>query len=230
MLDFTSPGGDPTQALFGDFRDVLSGGTYVYPNAGDDAQLAGGLASDVTSGDWHISGSVAQQAGFGLFLDCQLLDASRFTGLAFRVSGDVEGAGSITLLIGTASNDVSQAWLVANEVTSPPSSGRCTPARNEYDGTCSQARIEIPVSAQAREVLVPFSALGQGSPEPGVNPAEITTIAWALPSPQLNRFGDAGVYEVDLRIDDIRFIESPGLAPQPAAPLPPPAPPPAGDE
>lgn len=209
LLDFTSPGADPTQALFGDFRDVLSGGTYVYPSLDQDAPPAGGLASDVTSGDWHIWGSVVQQAGFGLFLDCQLLDASRFTGLAFRVSGNVERASSITLLIGTASNEVSRAWLIANDITSPRGSGRCTPATNEYDGTCSQARLEIPVSPQAREVLVPFSALGQGSPEPGVNPAEITTIAWALPSPQVNRFGQTSAYDVDLRIDDIRFIEGP---------------------
>lgn len=213
LLDFTSPGGDPTQALFGDFRDVLSGGTYVYPAIDEGALQAPGLRSDVTSGDWHISGLVAQQAGFGLFLDCQLLDASRFTGLAFRVSG--EGAGSITLLIGTASNDVSGAWLVANEVTSSPTSGRCTPAQNEYDGTCSQARIEVPVSPQAREVLVPFSALGQGRPEPGVNPAEITTIGWALPSPQVNGLGNTDAYDVDLRIDDIRFIESPAQLPEP---------------
>jgi hypothetical protein len=221
LLDFTSPGEDPTQALFGDFRDVLSGGTYVYPNVGEATQAAAGLASDVTSGDWHISGLVSQQAGFGLFLDCQLLDASRFTGLAFRISG--AGAGSLTLLIGTASNDVSSAWLVANDAASPPSSGRCTPARDVYDGTCSQARIEIPVSPQAREVLVPFSALAQGSPEAGVNPAEITTIGWALPSPPFNRFGNADAYDVDLRIDDIRFIEGPAAtpgAPTPGAPLP----------
>jgi hypothetical protein len=221
LLDFASPGDDPTQALFGDFREVLSGGTYVYPNADEiEQQVATGLRSDVTAGDWHISGSVTQQAGFGLFLDCQLLDASRFTGLAFRVSGDMEGADSITLLIGTAENDVSSAWLVENDVSRPPSSGRCTPAQNEYDGTCNQARIEIPISRQTREVLVPFAALAQGSPEPGVNPAEITTIAWALPSPGVNRFGNTTAYDVDLRIDDIRFIDSPA-PPSPAAPAPP---------
>lgn len=212
LLDFAGPSNDPAQALFGDFESVLSGGTYVYPDVAPNAQQPEGLRSDVTEGDWHISGTVAQQAGFGLFLDCQLLDASRFAGLAFRVSGNVEGAGSITLLIGTADNDVSSEWLVANGGVSTPGAGRCTPRESEFDGTCNQARIEIPVTRQARDVLVPFAALGQGSPEPGVNPAEITTIAWALPSPELNRFGEASPYDVDLRFDDIRFVEAPAPA------------------
>jgi hypothetical protein len=212
LLDFAAVGSDPTQALFGDFQRVLSGGTYVYPLAPDAEQA--GLRSDVTDGDWHISGTVAEQSGFGLFLDCQLLDASAFTGLAFRVSGSVEGAGTITLLIGTASNDVSAAWLLENDGVSPPGSGRCTPVQSEYDGTCSPARLEIAVSPQAREVIVPFAALGQGSPEAGVNPAELTTIAWALPSPPLDPAGDVEPYAVDLRLDDIRFVEGP---PGPAA-------------
>lgn len=211
LLDFASPGDDPTQALFGDFERLLSGGTYVYPTTASAEPATSddpGLVSDVTDGDWHIMGSVAQQSGFGLFLDCQLLDASRFAGIAFRVSGNMGGADTLTLLVGTADNDVSRAWRLANEGASPPSSGRCTPEADEYDGTCNTARVDIPVARQSREIVVPFSALAGGSPEPGVNPAEITTIAWALPSPSVNRRGDVQPYAVDLRIDDIRFVEA----------------------
>jgi hypothetical protein len=215
LLDFETVGDDPTQAVFGDFEAELSGGTYVYPQLSliGPGAAPRGLVSDVAAGDWHISGSVIEQSGFGVFLDCQLLDASRFVGLAFRISGNVGNADAVTLLVGTASNDVSSEWLVENGADSAPRSGRCTPVDNEYDGTCNQARIEIPVSAQPREVVVPFTALGDGSPEPSVNPTELTTLGWALPMPATNAFGNTQAYDVDLRIDDIRFVEAPALRP-----------------
>ena len=217
LLDFESVGDDTTQAIFGDFEAELSGGTYVYPQLSliGPGAAPRGLVSDVAEGDWHISGSVIEQSGFGVFLDCQLLDASRFVGLAFSISGNVGNADTVTLLVGTASNDVSSEWLVANGGDPEPRSGRCTPARNEYDGSCNQARVEVPVSAQTREIVVPFSALGGGSPERGVNPAELTTLGWALPMPGTNALGNTQPYAVDLRIDDIRFVEAAALRPAP---------------
>lgn len=217
LLDFEVVTGDTAQALFGDFEAVLSGGTYVYPLAtsAPGAAEQRGLMSDVTAGDWRISGSVNEQSGFGVFLDCQLLDASRFDGIAFRISGSVGETGSVTLLVGTASNEVSPGWRLENGGADAPSSGRCTPALHEYDGTCNQARIEVNVSEESREVFVPFAALGGGSPEPGVNPAELTTLAWALPVPAVTPLGNAVPYPVDLRLDDIRFVEA-ALGPGPA--------------
>lgn len=217
LLDFEAVG-DTAQALFGDFDAVLSGGTYVYPlaplaaSAGAGAGVLNGpvrgLISDVTAGDWRISGSVIEQAGFGLFLDCQLLDASQFAGLAFRISGNVGNRDTVTLLVGTAGNDVSSAWRIANGGEGAPSSGRCVPAQSEYDGTCNQARIDIEVPAEARDVFVPFAALGGGSPELGVNPAELTTLGWALPPPVVTPLSNVVPYRVDLHIDDIRFVEA----------------------
>jgi hypothetical protein len=206
--------GDSAQALFGDFEAVLSGGTYVYPLAapvttgGARNGAVRGLVSDVTAGDWRISGSVAEQSGFGLFLDCQLLDASRFAGISFRIAGNVGNTGAVTLLVGTAGNEVSPTWRLENGGVGEPSSGRCTPAFEEYDGTCTPARIDIEVSAESREVFVPFSALGGGRPEAGVNPEEITTLGWALPTPAVTPLGNATPYAVNLRIDDIRFVEA----------------------
>jgi len=219
LLDFDVVTGDSTQALFGDFDAVLSGGTYVYPLAaapagpgpGGPGGPARGLLSDVTAGDWRITGSVIEQAGFGVFLDCQLLDASRFAGIAFSIAGNVGNTDTITLLVGTAENDVSAAWRLENVGVAEPSSGRCTPALNEYDGSCDQARIDIAVSPGSREVFVPFAALGGGRPDPGVNPAEITTLGWALPPPAVSPLGNTQPYPVDLRIDDIRFVEAPPL-------------------
>ena len=56
-------------------------------------------------------------------------------------------------------------------------------------------------------MTIPFSLLGGGSPEEGLNPAEITTLQWSLPAPAQSGPGSEP-YAVDLRIDDIRFIEA----------------------
>ena len=61
--------------------------------------------------------------------------------------------------------------------------------------------------AQAAEVVIPFADLTDGSPELGLNPAEITTIQWLLP-PQLDADGAVVPVAVDLRIDQIRFLEA----------------------
>jgi hypothetical protein len=103
-----------------------------------------GLVSDVAAGDWHITGSVIEQSGFGVFLDCQLLDASRFVGLAFSISGDVGNAGSVTLLVGTASNDVSSEWLIENGGDSEPRSGRCVPEQTSTTARAARRASRCP--------------------------------------------------------------------------------------
>lgn len=212
LLDFARANDDASQATFGDFASVLSGGTFVYPDAGStdspEAPASLGLRSDMSAGDWRISGAVAAQAGFGLFFDCQQLDASRFVGLAFRLEGELP-AGALTLVVGSAANEVSRAWLLDSGSASPgPSFGRCTPLGTAFDGSCRAARITLPVRREGDEVLVRFADLADGSPEARLDPAEITSIQWALPPPRTGSDGAAVPYSVDLRLDDIRFIDA----------------------
>jgi hypothetical protein len=250
LLDFEAPSNDPAQAVFGNFQNVLSGGTYIYPlrSAGAPAEPeASGLVSDVTAGRWRISGTVREPAGFGLFFDCHQLDASGFVGIAFRISGtfaepgaigpdpvgssgaapgdvdggaplggglgaaggaaagEVAGGGEVAVVLGSAANDVAPGWFVQNGSNPPgPSFGRCFPATTQFDGTCQGARLAVPFTLEPREVFVPFADLAAGSPEAGLNPVELSTVAWQLPVPG----GDAGTepYAVDLVLDDIRFV------------------------
>jgi hypothetical protein len=62
------------------------------------------------------------------------------------------------------------------------------------------------VRPEGAEVVVRFADLADGAPELGLNPAEITSIQWALPGPSADASGAVVPYEVDLRLDDIRFI------------------------
>jgi hypothetical protein len=215
LLDFASSNDDASQATFGDFVSVLSGGTFVYPDpapagGGDSlAEPALGLGSDLSDGDWHISGVVAGPAGFGLFFDCEQLDASRFVGMAFRLQGALPAPGTLTLVVGSAANEVSRSWRLGSGSASPaPSFGRCTPLETEFDGSCSGARITLPVEGEGDELLVRFADLVGGSPEPRLNPAELTSIHWALPLPSTGAGGASVPYAVDLRLDDIRFVEA----------------------
>jgi hypothetical protein len=218
LLDFESTNDDASQAFFGDFESVLSGGTFVYPDAASSdsaeapvslAEPALGLSSDVSDGDWHISGVVAGPAGFGLFFDCEQLDASRFVGLAFRLQGALPAPETLTFIVGSAANDVSRSFLLGSGIAPPgPSFGRCTPLETAFDGSCSGARITLPVESDGDELLVRFADLADGSPEPQLNPAEITSIHWALPLPSTGAGGASVPYAVDLRLDDIRFVDA----------------------
>jgi len=232
LLDFASPGNNPEQGLFGDFTPAsFSGGTFVYPQvSGTATPVAGdvpglGLVSDVTTGDWRISGFVSQASGFGIFFNCQLVDASRFVGIAFRVQGLIEARQEIELQLGTASNAVSREWFLARGNTGAATTfGRCSPLESEFDGTCQAARLGIAVPPEGGEVVVSFADLTQGRPEPGINPAEVTTLVWTLPQAAGTDAGAPVPYAVDLRVDDIRFITTippePLPEPAPAEPLP----------
>jgi len=233
LLDFALVNGGPSQALFGDFSLQLSGGTFVYPAStggvvgvvGDGAGDAGapitpitlGLSSDVTAGDWRVSGRVVEAAGFGVFFNCQLLDASRFSGLAFRVRGqvglgdasvgDVTVGNLIRLRVRTAGNDPSREWFLATGGGAPATFGRCTPELSQYDGTCDPANADVVVTPEGSDVVVRFADLARGRPEAAVNPAEITQIEWQLPPFDVIDAGAFASYDVDLHIDDIRFVE-----------------------
>ena len=224
LLDFAQAAQDSAQALFGDFSQTFSGGTFVYPagvplagaplagSASSDAGSAAtpastlGLASDVTGGDWHITGRVVEPVGFGLFFSCQQVDASRFAGVAFRVRGQVGPGSAISLRMRTAGNEVARQWFIETGNGAPATFGRCFPVSSQYDGTCEPSSVSVLVTPEGSDVLVRFDELGGGRPEPAVNPAELTQVEWALTPPA----ADAGVvasYDVDLHVDDIRFFE-----------------------
>lgn len=185
-------------STFGDFTDTFSGGTFSY---GD------GLTSDVTGSNWHLSGEVDSYSGFGLYLqDCSKFDASAFSGIQITISGDTDGR-PVTLIVGTASNEIESAWLEANGATEvEPNFGRCTPADNQYDGTCGAPSFVFEVTDTSTPIQVSWSDLTGGSPEASVSPNEITSIAWTFAPP--TGVDTAGVepYPVDIVIEEISFI------------------------
>jgi hypothetical protein len=195
-------------ATFGNFPVTLSGGTFTYPNAPGDPF---GVNSDVSTGEWHLSGNIGTYSGFGLyFTGCNRIDASDYLGLSFSVRGNVAMGDSLTFSVATSSNDVSFLWL-NSQPTPPnplaePNSGRCIPAVNPYDGTCVTPSFSVPVTATETTVEVLWASLTGGSPSPSVDPSEITSIGWSFPPPAGAGTATPTAYAVDLFIDNLAFI------------------------
>ncbi|MET0412205.1 MAG: hypothetical protein ABW217_12965 [Polyangiaceae bacterium] len=193
---------------FGDFTATWSGGTYVYPNAADDPYV---LSSDMSSGEWHMSGNIGTYTGFGLyFSNCTRIDASAFAGISFTIRGNVAMGGAITLQVSTSEDEISHLWL--NSQPAPPSpaatanSGRCLPAMNQYDGTCAIPTFSVPITPSATTIEVRWADLTGGSPSASVNPSEITGISWILPNPPGAGTATPTPYAAELYVDDLSFI------------------------
>ncbi|MFZ5890231.1 MAG: hypothetical protein ACOY0T_04105 [Myxococcota bacterium] len=195
------------QVTFGDFVNTFSGGTYVYPNG----TAMYPLTSDVTKSNWHITGTVGDYSGVGLFFNnCSKVDASAFSGISFTISGTLpSGMSTMHLTVGTAGNDIPSAWLHANVSgnTDPPNFGRCTPATsNKYDGSCNPPGADFSVTSTPTTLTFKWADLKGGKPEPSVNPAEITLIAMSFTAPAGVGTASVVTYPVDITIDDLKFV------------------------
>jgi len=206
IMDFTSLSGAATTFQI---NGAMGGGTFIYPDAGTQTDLMG-LTSDVSGGNWHITGLVKDYAGIGLYLTCKT-DMSNYSGLSFDIQGTFANNGmgdggapaaSLTMSVGDAQTDVDSAHNA-----NPPSWGTCVPAPgNQYDGTCAAATKAIPLTAAPVTQTVHWTDLTGGKKVGASNlspdPAQITSIAWVLPWS-----GDgAARYSVDITIDNIKFI------------------------
>jgi hypothetical protein len=193
---------------FGDYTTRWSGGTYAYPNAAGNPYI---VNSDMSTGEWHMSGNLGDYSGFGLyFTDCNRIDASAYAGISFKIRGSVAMGNSLSLQVGTSADDISHLYLNA-QPTPPnplaePNSGRCVPAMNQYDGTCATPSFTVPVTATATTIEVRWADLVGGAPSASVNPAEITGIRWIFPNPVGAGTAAPTTYAVDLYVDDLAFI------------------------
>jgi hypothetical protein len=237
ILDFTAPaapagdaGADAGDAAaptlvgdaaingsFGDFTTQFSGGTYRYPDTG-----AWPITSDVTQGDWRMSGDVGTYSGFGLYFGgtvggegCNIVDLTAYDGISFTISGNVAMNDTLTMTVAIAANNASHIYL--NTVAMPPppmpapvNSGRCIPpGANQFDGSCAAPSATIQVTAAPTTVTMLWTDFGMGRPSAAVDPAEITGIAWAFPAPPGAGSATPTPYAINLVIDDIQFVNNP---------------------
>jgi alpha-L-fucosidase len=198
---YTPPvdGGVPntTSVRFGTYG-ALTGGGYVYSGSYP-------LASDVTQSNWHISGTVGDYSGFGLYFDgCNRLDASKYKGISFKISGTIGQSNQLTLNVGTLNDSLAAGWINTHGGTSSDP-GRCIPVSGTsqyYEQGCSNPTKTISVTDTPTVVSVLWSDFTGGTPDTSVaTPSEITNISFTLP------WTSGGTqYPVDVTVDDLSFI------------------------
>jgi hypothetical protein len=199
VSDFTAEGGAPI--VFGAYGAPIWGGVYVYPSTVPDPCSDAGapmypLASDVTGGNWHISGTVGTYSGFGLWWNCTssgrdnpvcTINASAYSGIQFSIRGSVGATPAITMTIATADDSA-----VSTDMAKP-SCGTCTVAG------CTSPSVAVPVSATASTITLRWSDFTGGVPN-ALAADKITGISFTLP------WAGTGTSAADLIIDDIRFV------------------------
>ncbi len=211
ITDFTYVPGDAatpdtTQVRFGTFGTTFSGGEDAY----------GSLTSDVTAGDWHISGTVADYSGWGLYFDvvnsCDKLDASQFSGVTFTIWGSAGMTGTVnnmvTMGMATLEDSVAYSWLDTHgdDAASTTTPGTCTPTSGNsqyYHPGCADPTYSFAVTgtqAAPQTVTVKWSDFAGGSPTASVTPTGILSWYWNVPWSTT-----ATSYAVDLHIDNLAF-------------------------
>jgi hypothetical protein len=171
---------------------VASGYSFFYPEAT--------LVSDMSAGAWHITGSVAEYAGFQLAFVCGA-DAAMYQGISFKISGNVGPTGNLSFVVAHAADT----WRDPNGVE--PTAAKCVSA-NQYDGTCTEATAAVEVTETETTVSLMWADIKGGKPEANPNPAEILALRWLFKWDQaLAADAAANKYDVDVTLDDVKLIE-----------------------
>jgi hypothetical protein len=179
---------------------TLTGGEAVWTNS-----TTSPLTSDVTQGNWHISGTVDNYAGFNLYFDnCSRIDASAYKGIKFKISGSL-GGGTLTLGVGTLNDAIAASWFISKNISANATDpGRCLPTSgtNKYDQTtCADPIKVIPVTADATTISLAWADFAGGKPISYVEPKDIISIYWYF------TWSTGQSYPVDITLDDISFIQ-----------------------
>ena len=197
-------GGSTTEPRFGVFGTSWSGGGSAY----------GSLTSDVTGSDWHLSGTISDYSGFGLYFDnvnnamCNKINASAFKGIQFTIWGTVPSA--ITMGVPIVADAPPGTWLKSVNATGVTGNepGRCLPGASMtqyYHPDCADPIYSFTVTgtqAAPQTVSVMWSSFTGGNARPSVMPSEITGMYWYM-----TWAGAASTpYAVDFHIDNLAFI------------------------
>lgn len=203
-------GGAPPR--FGDDSTVLSGGGTTYANTPGTINV-----SDISQGNWHIQGNVANYAGFSLYIDdivvsgkqCNMIDASKFTGISFTIWGTTAD-NPISMAMGIVDDTPSYSWfksINATVMTPPTPAGACIPnsgGAQYYHPGCSDPTapaFKITSTTTPQTVTFHWTDFVGGDCKANVDPTQIVTIAW-----QFAWSMGATPYAVDIHIDDLKFI------------------------
>jgi len=193
---FACAGTKPAGALITSFADLVAnttnagnftfvtgvpGGTFSYVQTGTGPALTLTATPDMAL---NIKGSVNGYDGFGLYLT-SCTDASAYTGVTFKIKGNVGNSGTLSFRIQTNSDYAVDATNMKGACVVP------TGTTDTYS-VCHGASKDIPVTAAGGVVNVAFSELSMGIPVGTVSAKEILGFEWAFTFPNPAGTGGAG--------------------------------------
>jgi len=162
----------------------LDGGVYIYPEP-----------LTLQDGDFlRYTDPVSTYAGVGMwFSGC--IDASKFTGVRFTLSGSVPAMRNVTMYaISNRNRDIDEENAV----------GACPPADpNDTWASCRPPGLVVPVTTEPTIQEVPFTAFKNGLPSLTTDGSDLLALQWSFD------WNDSLTsYPADLLIDNVEFYSA----------------------
>ena len=205
ISDFSLVNGATVPTAFGPWGQSLSGGAYVYPSDGSanpcDSASPYPITQSFTSGAWNVTGTVGTYSGMGIWWVCAtgggsfasscLIDASAYTGISFKISGDAGPKGTIMVNVGTPST----VGIAVDSAGNPKSCAKCTA------GPSCMKTASVPVTPTPTTVSFTWAELDVTEPD------AIEQILLMLPDPCSYTTGTcvATPYSANVTVDDMTF-------------------------
>jgi len=190
-VPFGCDGQVPSQAIITSFDNftqdrwvspgTLNGGVYVYPDP-----------LKPQAGDFlRFSDPVKTYTGMGVwFAGC--INASKFKGVRFAMSGTVGIANSVMFYAITQSN---------RDIAPDLGVGACAPADPEQPWlSCSPNGVRLPVTADSKTVSVLWSDLKGGMPNATTDGSDVIALQWSFD------WQAGSNYNATLTVDDLVFL------------------------
>jgi hypothetical protein len=159
----------------------VAGGIYVYPDT-----------LKATAGEFlGFADQVSDYTGIGVYFN-GCIDASRYRGVRFTISGEVGSSGTVRFFpVVNRNRDVSTEFSV----------GACVPddASNPWP-SCHPPEVSLPVTSVPTVHSVPWTAFKGGVPTATTDGSDVLTFEWAFRWQP----GDTA-YQGKLTIDDVSF-------------------------
>jgi hypothetical protein len=191
---------------FGDFFSTPSGTAEAY----------GGLTTDTSGGNWHITGTVSGSVGSaGFFLDflsagC-VVDLSLYQGIQFTIGGSVGPSGKINLQVFTGEDNFVQTGNAPPTDTDILQHNSCLWKNNMYSECLEPTRtITVPAATPAAPATLSFTwnQFTGGRPKATPDPMLISRIQF-LPLAPSTGADAAGSYDIDVVLDDFTLVGGP---------------------
>jgi hypothetical protein len=161
-------------------------GAYAYPDPSDTCSEppVSSLTRSLEGGELHVTGTVGTYSGFGTWMEQCIIDMSAFSGISFRIGGDVGPTGTLQLRVFAQSNTATDECR--------PGRGGCT------DATCTPVTYTVTVPSTPEVVTVAWEDFTGGLPSATLDPSEIWQFQWDFDWAE-----GSTPYPVDVTLDDV---------------------------